>query len=169
MRRVRTVIGGGLLAASLAFGLSACGQTPEAVSASLHASVVQVAERAEVGDYLGAIAALALLENDVTAAVDDGAIDADKAADIRAALALVRADLEAAETAGTPTPSPTTGGDDTDGDRNDEDKQGNRNDKKNDNDKKTNKNKDENDNGSNDTGNDDRGNGNEGNDRYDDD
>ncbi|MGH3705455.1 MAG: hypothetical protein ACRDT9_12550, partial [Agromyces sp.] len=107
-------IGAGLLAGSLVFGLAACGQAPEAVSADLHSSVVQVAKRAASGDYLGAIAALALLENDVTAAVDSGAIGEEQAADIREAIALVQADLEAAEAADSVTPTPTPSDDDDD-------------------------------------------------------
>ncbi|MEF3404550.1 hypothetical protein [Agromyces sp. CCNWLW203] len=105
--RLRTAVGAGLLATSLVFGLAACGQSPQAVSADLHSSVVQVAKRAASGDYLGAIAALALLENDVTEAVDSGAIGEQQAADIREAIALVQADLEAAELAESVTPTPT--------------------------------------------------------------
>lgn len=114
--RLRTAMGAGLLAGSLVFGLAACGQSPEAVSADLHSSVVQVAKRAAGGDYLGAIAALALLENDVAEAVDSGAIGEQQAADIREAIALVQADLEAAEVAEsvTPTPTPSESDDDDD-------------------------------------------------------
>ncbi|MFB6610691.1 hypothetical protein ACFCVO_10250 [Agromyces sp. NPDC056379] len=112
--RLRTAVGAGLLAGSLVFGLAACGQAPEAVSADLHSSVVQVAKRAASGDYLGAIAALALLENDVSAAVDSGAIDEEQAADIGEAIALVQADLEAAEAADSVTPTPTPSEDDDD-------------------------------------------------------
>ncbi|MBM7832664.1 hypothetical protein JOE59_003369 [Agromyces cerinus] len=112
--RLRTMVGAGLLAGSLAFGLAACGQSPEAVSADLHSSVVQVAKRAADGDYLGAIAALALLENDVTAAVDSGTIGEQQAADIREAIALVQADLEAAEVTDSVTPTPTPTEDDDD-------------------------------------------------------
>jgi hypothetical protein len=128
--RLRTAVGAGLLAGSLVFGLAACGQAPEAVSADLHASVVQVAKRAAGGDYLGAIAALALLENDVAAAVDSGAIGEQQAADIREAIALVQADLEAAEAADsatpTPSPEPTPSDDDAD-DANDNRGPGNNN------------------------------------------
>ncbi|MFB9308274.1 hypothetical protein BJY17_002261 [Agromyces hippuratus] len=112
--RPRTIVGAGLLAGSLVFGLAACGQSPEAVSADLHSSVVQVANRAADGDYLGAIAALALLENDVTAAVDSGTIGEQQAADIREAIALVQADLEAAEVTDSVTPTPTPSEDDDD-------------------------------------------------------
>ncbi|KRC61358.1 hypothetical protein ASE14_10740 [Agromyces sp. Root81] len=114
--RIRTALGGGLLVASLAFGLTACGTSPESLSADLHASVVQVAERAEAGDHLGAIAALALLDRDVTAAVDAGTIGAEQAAEIREAIALVQADLEAAIVADTPSPTPAPDDDEEDDD-----------------------------------------------------
>jgi hypothetical protein len=89
----------------------------------MHASVVQVAERAAVADYAGALAELALLDRDVTNAAENGTIDAAREAEIRAAMDLVRADLEAAEAPATPTPTPEPssvptddGGDDDDGD-----------------------------------------------------
>ncbi|KQZ09569.1 hypothetical protein ASD23_15285 [Agromyces sp. Root1464] len=132
---LRTAVGAGLLTASLVFGLTACGQSPEAVSADLHSSVVQVAKRAAGGDYLGAIAALALLENDVDAAVDSGAIGDEQAADIREAIALVQADLEAARVADsvTPTPEPDPSEEDRDDNRGPGNNNGNKDkDKKND-------------------------------------
>ena len=131
--RLRTAVGAGLLAGSLVFGLAACGQSPEAVSADLHSSVVQVAKRAAGGDYLGAIAALALLENDVNAAVDSGAIGEQQAADIREAIALVQADLEAAQVTDsvTPTPEPDPSDEDDDDNRGPGNNNGNK-DKKND-------------------------------------
>jgi hypothetical protein len=93
----------------------------------MHSSVVQIAERAAEGDYAGALAELALLDRDVTSAVDAGRIDADREQEIRAAMELVRADLEAAETAETPTstPTPTPTPSDDDG----EDEPGNSDDK----------------------------------------
>ncbi|AWB96569.1 hypothetical protein DCE93_13705 [Agromyces badenianii] len=135
--RSRTALGAAFLAASLALGLTACGQSAESIGAELHASVVQVAERAASGDYVGAIAELALLEKDVNAAVDDGTIGAEQAQEIREALALVQADLEAAEIATTPAPTPVAPVDDSgpgnsDGNGNDK---GNKGDKGNKNDK----------------------------------
>jgi hypothetical protein len=131
--RLRTALGAGLLTGSLVFGLAACGQSPEAVSADLHSSVVQVAKRAAGGDYLGAIAALVLLENDVDAAVDSGAIGEQQAADIREAIALVQADLEAAQVTDsvTPTPEPDPSDEDDDDNRGPGNNNGNK-DKKND-------------------------------------
>lgn len=131
--RLRTAVAAGLLSGSLVFGLAACGQSPEAVSADLHSSVVQVAKRAAGGDYLGAIAALVLLENDVNAAVDSGAIGEEQAADIREAIALVQADLEAAQVTDsvTPTPEPDPSDEDDDDNRGPGNNNGNK-DKKND-------------------------------------
>jgi hypothetical protein len=101
------VIPAAALAAGLAFGLSGCGASSDQVSAAMHGSVVQIAERAAAGDYPGALAELALLDRDVTSAVENGSIDATREAEIRAAMDLVRADLEAADVASTPTPTPT--------------------------------------------------------------
>lgn len=106
LRGMRAVIPAAALAAGLAFGLSSCGASSDQVSAAMHTSVVQIAERAAAGDYPGALAELALLDRDVTSAVDNGSIDATREAEIRAAMDLVRADLEAADVASTPTPTP---------------------------------------------------------------
>ena len=106
LRGMRAVIPAAALAAGLAFGLSGCGASSDQVSAAMHASVVQIAERAAAGDYPGALAELALLDRDVTSAVENGSIDATREAEIRAAMDLVRADLEAADVASTPTPTP---------------------------------------------------------------
>lgn len=112
--RFRSTLAAGAIAVSLVFGLAACSPSAESAAAELHASVVQVATRAQAGDYLGALAELALLDNDVTAAVDDGTIDEEQAQEIREALALVQADLEAAEAATMPTPEPEPAPDDGD-------------------------------------------------------
>lgn len=106
LRGMRAVIPAAALAAGLAFGLSGCGASSDQVSAAMHGSVVQIAERAAAGDYPGALAELALLDRDVTSAVENGSIDAAREAEIRAAMDLVRADLEAADVASTPTPTP---------------------------------------------------------------
>jgi hypothetical protein len=94
-----------VIAVALTFGLSAC-NTAGDPSAAMHTSVVQIAERAAAGDYAGALAELALLDRDVAAALDTGRIDTAREQEIRAAMDLVRADLEAAEVATTPTPTP---------------------------------------------------------------
>lgn len=117
--RRRAAIPAAAIAIALTFGLSAC-NTAEDTAAAMHASVVQVAERAAAGDYAGALAELALLDRDVTAALDAGRIDADREQEIRAAIELVRADLEAADTGMTPTetstPTPTPTPTDDEGD-----------------------------------------------------
>jgi hypothetical protein len=109
LARRRAILPAAAIAVALAFGLSAC-NSAENTGAAMHTSVVQIAERAAAGDYAGALAELALLDRDVAAALDAGHIDADREQEIRAAMELVRADLEAAEVATTPTPTapPTT-------------------------------------------------------------
>jgi len=102
----RAILPAAAIAVALAFGLSAC-NSAENTGAAMHTSVVQIAERAAAGDYAGALAELALLDRDVAAALDAGRIDADREQEIRAAMELVRADLEAAEVATTPTPTAT--------------------------------------------------------------
>ena len=133
LRARRAILPAAALAVTLTFGLSACGASSESTAAAMHASVVQIAERAAAGDYAGALAELALLDRDVTNAADNGAIDAARETQIRAAMDLVRADLEAADApAPTPTPEPTTvptdddGGDDEPG-NNDNKGKGNNN------------------------------------------
>jgi hypothetical protein len=106
LRARRVILPAAALAMALAFGLSACGASSESTAAAMHGSVVQIAERAAAGDYAGALAELALLDRDVTSAADNGAIDAAREAEIRAAMDLVRADLEAADAPATPTPTP---------------------------------------------------------------
>ena len=109
MRRLATrhaLLPAAAIAVTLAFGLSSCAASTENTSAAMHDSVVQISTRAAEGDYPGALAELALLERDVDAAVEDGAVDAAQESDIRAAIDLVRADLEAADVASTPTPAP---------------------------------------------------------------
>lgn len=114
LTRRRAALPAAAIAVALTFGLSAC-NTAEDTSAAMHTSVVQIAERAAAGDYAGALAELALLDRDVAAALDAGRIDAAREQEIRAAMELVRADLEAALAAVTsPTPAPADGGDEGD-------------------------------------------------------
>jgi hypothetical protein len=101
-RRVIAVLA---VAGALTLGLSGC-VSAEETSSELRGSVVQIAERAAAGDYVGALAALALLDRDINAAVDAGHLDAEREQEIRTAMELVRADLEAAEVATSPTPEP---------------------------------------------------------------
>jgi len=105
-RRRSNRLAAAAVAIALATGLSACAPSGEDAAAELHASVVQVAERAAAEDFEGALAELALLEQDLAEAVDAGTVDAATEQEIRAAIDLVRIDLEAAEVATTPTPTP---------------------------------------------------------------
>ena len=121
LRSRRTSIPAATLAIGLVFGLSACAGTSENTAAAMHDSVVQIADRAAAGDYAGALAELALLERDVATAAENGSIDAARETEITAAMDLVRADLEAAEVATTPTPEPTVAPSDDNGDDGDDD------------------------------------------------
>ncbi len=94
-----------MLTPALAFGLGACAPAGDQLEAYMHASVVEIAERSAAGDYAGALAELALLERDVTRAAGDGRIGREREQEIRVAMDLVRADLEAAGAAATPSPT----------------------------------------------------------------
>jgi hypothetical protein len=123
MRR-RIALAAAAVSAALALGLGGCAAQPSP-SADLHASVVQISQRANVEDFTGAMAELLLLERAVDAAVAEGALDDGREAEIRAAIELVRADLTAAATpTPTPTPTPTEAdtGDDNSGPGNSDDK-----------------------------------------------
>lgn len=121
MTRLRTIVPAMALAVGLTFGLGAC-STGAQLESDLHASVLDISERAAAGDYPGALAALALLERDVNAASGDGRLDADQASAIRDAMELVRDDLEAADRAATPTPTATPNPEDGNGPGNSDDK-----------------------------------------------
>ena len=109
MRR-RITLAAAAVSAALALGLGGCAAQPSPAE-DLHASVVQIAQRASVEDFTGAMAELLLLERAVDAAVTEGALDDAREAEIRAAIELVRADLTAAATpTPTPTPTPTEAG-----------------------------------------------------------
>lgn len=114
----------------LALGLGSCAAQDAGQSESFHASVVSVASHAATGDFAAARAALDLLEAEVSEAGADGKLDAARERDIRDAISLVRADLEAAEAASTSTPIPTPTSvpddDDDDGPGNSDDKGGDR-------------------------------------------
>ena len=103
--RLRHTLAAVFMAGALTLGLSGC-VSAEATTAELRGSVVQIAERAAAGDYAGALAALALLDRDVAAAVDAGRLDGEREQRIRAAMELVRVDLETASVAATPEPAP---------------------------------------------------------------
>ncbi|GEM_PF-5299243 len=86
-----------LATGALVWALAGCAPTPALDSATgetLQAGVVGIAERADAGDLVGALAELDLFEEELAAAADAGRIDADREAEVREAVALVRADLE---------------------------------------------------------------------------
>ena len=74
----------------------------------LQSRVLVVANAAADGDTAGALAALDALEAQLAAAEAAGTVSATRAADIRAAIALVRADLSPAVETPTPTPEPSS-------------------------------------------------------------
>ena len=74
----------------------------------LQSRVLVVANAAADGDTAGALTALDALEAQLAAAEAAGTVSATRAADIRAAIALVRADLSPAVETPTPTPEPSS-------------------------------------------------------------
>ncbi|MCD2441116.1 hypothetical protein LQ757_02390 [Agromyces sp. SYSU K20354] len=117
MTHLRIALTATAMSAALALGLGGCAAAQPSASEGLRDSVVQIAQRASVEDFTGAMAELLLLERSVDAAVAAGELDGAREAEIRAAIELVRADLDAAATpTPTPTPTPTDGDNDGDGD-----------------------------------------------------
>lgn len=117
LRSSRAAGSAAVIATALALGLTAC--TPDDGAATeLRGSVVEIAERAAANDFTGALAELDLLVEDVDAAVQEGAIATSQEKEIRAAIDLVRTDLEAAVAAANapaPAPAPEDGESDEDG------------------------------------------------------
>ncbi|MBD8104356.1 hypothetical protein [Plantibacter sp. CFBP 8775] len=74
----------------------------------LQSRVLVVANAAADGDTAGALAALDALEAQLAAAEAAGTVSATRAADIRAAIARVRADLSPAVETPAPTPEPSS-------------------------------------------------------------
>ncbi|MFE6965145.1 hypothetical protein ACFVAJ_08535 [Agromyces sp. NPDC057679] len=140
-RRLRAAALATVVALGLGLGLAGCASEADAGDA-LHASVVRVAERSADEDFAGALAALLLLERDVDEAVAAGDLPEAQEAEVRAAIELVRDDLEAAEErarqASEPSPTPTPADDDDDNSG-----PGNSGDNRNDDKKDKNKGKDE--------------------------
>ncbi|WP_353807953.1 hypothetical protein [Agromyces sp. SYSU T00194] len=103
-----------LAAAGLVWALAGCAPQPaldDATGETLQAGVVEIAQRVDGGDASGALAQLDLFEEELQAAVDDGRISAEREAEVREAISLVRADLEAtiaAEEEAAATPEATT-------------------------------------------------------------
>ncbi|MFF2272841.1 hypothetical protein ACFVTX_11240 [Agromyces sp. NPDC058136] len=108
----------GAIALALALPLLFTGcATANDDGSTLRASVVRVAEQSAASDLTGALAELLLLEREVDERVAAGELPAAQEAEIRAAIELVRADLQAAiERAVSPSPTPTESSDDDDDD-----------------------------------------------------
>ena len=109
--RFRRAIAAASVTLALAGGLAACAPEPDLAaeqSQAYRTQVVAIADSSAAGDYAGALAALEALQAEVDAAVADGSLEGDREQRIVEAIALVRADLEAAiAAAATPEPAPT--------------------------------------------------------------
>ncbi|GAA1060468.1 hypothetical protein [Agromyces bracchium] len=117
--RLRRAVAAASVTIALAAGLAGCAtaQDDAGQATGFRTQVVSIAESSAAGDFADALARLDALQAEVDAALADGTLDADRAASITEAIALVRADLDAAIAAATPTPSPTpTDASDDDGD-----------------------------------------------------
>ncbi|GAA2033731.1 hypothetical protein GCM10009819_17280 [Agromyces tropicus] len=107
--RLRRGLAAASVAVALAVGLASCATDPgisDERATGYRTQVVSIAESSAAGDYAEALGRLDALADQVDAAVADGTLDADRAAEITDAIALVRADLEAAMAAATPAPEP---------------------------------------------------------------
>ncbi|WP_400997441.1 hypothetical protein [Agromyces sp. GXQ0307] len=122
--RLRRAMAAASVTLAIAAGLVGCAaaEDPATDAMGFRAQVVSVAESSAAGDFGDALTRLDRLQAEVDAAAAAGSLEADRAASITEAIALVRADLEAAIAAATPSPSPTPteaanggGGDDGDG------------------------------------------------------
>ena len=109
--RFRRAFAAASVTLALTGGLAACATGPdlaEEQSQAYRTQVVAIAESSAAVDYAGALAALDALQAEVDAAVADGSLEGDREERIVEAIALVRADLEAAiAAASTPEPAPT--------------------------------------------------------------
>jgi len=88
-----------LASGALVWTLAGCAPTPAldpTTGETLQGGVVEIAQRADAGDLSGALAELDLFEGELAAASEEGRIDAEREAEVREALALVRADLDSA-------------------------------------------------------------------------
>ncbi|MGR0218497.1 hypothetical protein [Agromyces sp. ZXT2-6] len=115
--RMRTALAAASVATVL--GLAGCAAEPEpdltAVQAqAFRSQVVAIADTSSRGEYANALVALDALQAEVDRAAADGELDGEREQRIRDAMALVRADLEAAiaaipsepEPAPAPAPAP---------------------------------------------------------------
>ena len=124
--RFRRALAAASVTLALTGGMAACAARPDATAEqaqAYRAQVVTVAEYSAAGQYANARAALDALQVEVDAAVADGTLTGEREARIIEAIALVRADLDAAIAAATvpepepePAPEPPAGANDGDGD-----------------------------------------------------
>ncbi len=106
--RLRRTLAAASVALGLIGGLASCAADPEIgadTSAAFRAQVATIATHSVAEDYAGALAQLDALAAEVDAAVAAGTVDPARADQIREAIALVRADLEASIAAATPPPT----------------------------------------------------------------
>lgn len=108
--RFRRALAAASVTLALTGGLAGCAGQPDPTAEQAQeyrTQVVAIAEASAAGDYTGALAALDALQTEVDAAVADGSLDGDREQRIVDAIAVVRADLEAAiAAAATPEPAP---------------------------------------------------------------
>jgi hypothetical protein len=106
--RLRRTLAAASVALGLIGGLASCTADPEIsadASAAYRAQVATIAQHSVAEDYDAALAELDALAAEVDSAVAAGTLDEARAAQIREAIDAVRADLEAAVAAATPTPT----------------------------------------------------------------
>ena len=106
--RLRRTFAAASVALALVGGLAACAADPEIApeaAAAYRAQVVTIAERSAAEDFAGARAELDALQAAVDAAVAAGTLEPEREQQIRDAIALVRADLDAAIAAAVPPPT----------------------------------------------------------------
>ena len=117
--RFRRALAAASVTLALTGGMAACAARPDATAEqaqAYRAQVVTIAEYSAAGQYANARAALDALQAEVDAAVADGTLTGEREARIVEAIALVRADLDAAIAAATvPEPEPAPAGDEDDG------------------------------------------------------
>ncbi|WP_460463843.1 hypothetical protein [Arthrobacter pigmenti] len=98
MQRRRSTLFGSVLAGALSVGLlTGCGTSsdyPVALATQLQTSVQLVTQLASDGEYQAALTALRNLREDLAAAQKDGTVDAERVAEIEAAIAVVAKDLK---------------------------------------------------------------------------
>lgn len=107
---MRAALPAAALAAALV--LSGCSSTPQSAigagtATALQQEVVHIAALAAARRYPAALTAAGTLRSDLDAAVETGRVPESRAVDIRAALALVEADLRTAGRTASPSPSTT--------------------------------------------------------------